>query len=586
MTRLDRVGRVFRLVVPLVLVWAVVTIPTAVWMFDHDERTVVIGAHTTTVSPTFDSYATLDFGPLLPRMRLPANGPLDLGVAIDVGDTDVSDVNELIARDAVIASQPEGEIARVRSHVVGMAIDSGLRASGVGLVATLIIAVAWHVTGRRRRAVVWWRLRHIRKTSRKEIGIAIASVVVFALALALITVPTGPEPESAASGGWRPLPEVIPGLDDSQEFDNIELSTGSATRGGVALIESALDTYRTSQKFYGDMLDRVPSIADDIRKPEEDQLVAVLISDRHDNIGMDPVVAAVAREAAAELIIDAGDDTSTGGSWEAFSINSMERAYEDFDKVGVAGNHDKGSFVRGALADAGFEVLDGEPVDVEGIRFLGASDPRSSGLTAGYAEDSGSIEQQGERLTEVACEDENVSTVVVHSPTTGDPIAHSGCVDLVISGHLHRQVGPDTVTGEEGVTTTYTNGTTGGAAYAFALGSKLRRPAEATLITYEEGHPVGLQPVHFEPSGEIHVAEYQPLVTDTSIEKDAENDSDGPAGSDDSEQRGQGEQGAPAQSEGETGGAGPDGNPTNNNSGPNGNEDQSGANGPGTNNNG
>ncbi|MDN5852601.1 MAG: metallophosphoesterase family protein [Actinomycetia bacterium] len=536
MTRLEKVGRFFRLAVPLVLVWAIVTIPTAVWMFDHDERTVVIGAHTTTVSPTFDSYATLDFGPLLPRMRLPVDAPFDLGVSIDVGDTDVNDVNELIARDAVIASQPEGEIARVRSHLVGMAIDSGLRAAGVGLVVTLMIGVAWHVTGRRRRAVVWWRLRHIRQTSRKEILIGVSSVVVFGLAITLITVPTGPEPESAASSGWRSLPAVIPGLDDSGELDNIELSTGSATRGGVALIESAIDTYRSSQQFYGDMLDRVPKIADDIRKPGEDQLIAVLISDRHDNIGMDPVVAAVAREAKAELIIDAGDDTSTGGSWEAFSINSMERAYEDFDKVGVAGNHDKGSFVRGALADAGFEVLDGEPVDVDGIRFLGASDPRSSGLTAGYAEDSGSIEEQGERLAKVACEDENVSTVVVHSPTTGDPIAHSGCVDLVISGHLHRQVGPETVTGEEGVTTTYTNGTTGGAAYAFALGSKLRRPAQATLITYEDGHPVGLQPVNFETSGQIHVADYQEIVTDDSIEKDAARRADESDESDESDQ--------------------------------------------------
>ena len=518
---LEKTGRFAELAVPLVLIWAIVTIPTALWMFDHDERTVVIGAHTTTVSPTFDAHATLDFGPLLPRMRLPADAPFGLGVAIDVGDTDVNDVNELIARDAVIASQPEGEIGRVRSHVTGMAIDSGLRAAGVGLVATLMIAVAWHVTGRERRTVVWHRLRNVRLVSRKEKSIGIASVGVFALAVVLITVPTGPEPEVAAESGWRPLPEVIPGLDDADEFESIELSTGSATRGGVALIESALDTYQTSQKFYGEMRDRVPKIADDIRKPEEDQTVAVLISDRHDNIGMDPVVAAVAREAEADLILDAGDDTSTGGSWEAFSINSMERAFEDFEKVGVAGNHDKGGFVRKALADAGFEVLDGEPVDVEGIRFLGASDPRSSGLTAGYAEDSGSIEEQGERLTKIACEDENVSTVIVHSPTTGDPIAKSGCVDLVVSGHLHRQVGPDTINGEEGVTTSYTNGTTGGAAYAFALGSKLRRPAEATLITYEDGHPIGLQPVHFETSGQISVADYQEIVTDETVENDA-----------------------------------------------------------------
>ena len=42
---------------------------------------------------------------------------------------------------------------------------------------------------------------------------------------------------------------------------------------------------------------------------------------------------------------------------------------------------------------------------------------------------------------------------------------------------------------------TYTNGTTGGAAYAIALGSKLRRDAEFTFVTYKDGRPVGIQPV-------------------------------------------------------------------------------------------
>lgn len=523
MTWRRRLGRFAKLGLPLVLVWAVVTAPTALWMFDNDHRTVVIGAHTTTVSPTFDEYATLNFGPVLPNLRVPVDQPFGLGVKIDVGDTDVDDVNELIARDAVIASQPQGEIERVRKHVIGMAVDSALRGAGVGIIITLMIAVGWHVTGRERRMLIWHRMHHLGIVSRKELLIAGASAATFAVAIALIVVPTGPEPQAAASSGWRPLDSVIPGLDDVEGLQSVQISTGSATRGGVALVQGATETYRISQQFYGDMKDSVPKIADDIRMPEEGQTVAILVSDRHDNIGMDPVVAAVARAAGAEILIDAGDDTSTGGQWEAFSINSLERAFEDFDKVAVAGNHDKGPFVVGALEDAGFEVLDGEPVDVDGIRFLGDSDPRSSGLTAGYGADSGSIVDQGERLTDVACEDGDVSTVVVHSPTTGDPIAKSGCTDLVVSGHLHRQVGPDVVTGEEGLTTTFTNGTTGGAAYAFALGSKLRRPAQATLITFEDGHPVGLQPVNFTTGGKIALEDYSPIETDTSIEKESGN---------------------------------------------------------------
>jgi hypothetical protein len=60
--------------------------------------------------------------------------------------------------------------------------------------------------------------------------------------------------------------------------------------------------------------------------------------------------------------------------------------------------------------------------------------------------------------------------------------------------------------------TTYTNGTTGGAAYAFALGYTLRRPGQVTLITYDkEGQPIGLQSVTAELTGVITVGAYTPL---------------------------------------------------------------------------
>src|SRR5699024_768346 len=69
-------------------------------------------------------------------------------------------------------------------------------------------------------------------------------------------------------------------------------------------------------------------------------------------------------------------------------------------------------------------------------------------------------------------------------------------------------------------TVTYTNASTGGAVYAFALGSKLRRPAQATLVTYRDGTPVGLQPVDFETSGEVSVQDYIPLDLDESEDQD------------------------------------------------------------------
>jgi hypothetical protein len=107
---------------------------------------------------------------------------------------------------------------------------------------------------------------------------------------------------------------------------------------------------------------------------------------------------------------------------------------------------------------------------------------------------------------------DRIATLVVHDASLGRTALDRGCTDLVVAGHLHRQVGPTRVVGENGKAGyTYTNGTTGGAAYAIAIGSKLRRDAEFTFVTYRGGRPVGIQPVTVATSGEMSVAPYVPL---------------------------------------------------------------------------
>ena len=70
-------------------------------------------------------------------------------------------------------------------------------------------------------------------------------------------------------------------------------------------------------------------------------------------------------------------------------------------------------------------------------------------------------------------EGERIATLIVHDANLGGTALARGCTDLVVAGHLHVQKGPTQVVGENGkVGYTYTNGTTGGAAYALAIGSK------------------------------------------------------------------------------------------------------------------
>ena len=493
----------------LVLLAVGVALPTAYSTFIHSERDVVIGAHEATVQPTFSGYARIDFGTLIPQMRVPSETPLGLGVDIRLGDSEITNLEQLVARDAAIAAQPQGEIASVRSTVISMLIDAAMRALGAALLAVLVAVLAWRAIGQPRRRAIWDAAHH---PQRHQVLGACGVAVVTIAALVLVAAPDRPRSDDKA---WEPIGSVFPELPSDKVLDQVEIAQGASTSGSRAIVEGALATYRTSVAFYGRLA--VSAATTVVRTPLEGETTALVVTDRHDNIGMDPVARAIADRAGARMLIDLGDDTSNGASWETFSINSLAREFRDFDIVSVAGNHDTGDTVRKQMKDKGFTVLDGKPVTIDGVRFLGSSDPRSSGLTAGYhgdpSENSISMRQQAEQLEKAACDDKKVNVIAVHSPSSGNRAAASGCADLVLSGHLHRQVGPTTVNGANGrTTTTLTTGSTGGAVYAFALGSKLRREAQVTIVTFADGKPVGLQPVSFEPGGFIQVADYSPIT--------------------------------------------------------------------------
>jgi len=494
----------------LVVLGVAVALPTAYSTFIHSERSIVIGAHDATVQPNVDGYARIDFGTLIPQIRLPSEAPLGLGVDIRLGDSEVSELNQLIARDAVIASQPQGEIAAVRSTIVSMLLDATLRGLGAALIAVIAVVLAWRAVGGARRRAIWSAARS--PSRRQVLGAASVGVVTLG-ALVLVAAPERPRSVDAA---WVPIDSVFPLLPSDPVLDQVEIVQGASTSGSKALVEGALETYRTSVSFYGRLEETARTTV--VRTPADGETTALVVTDRHDNIGMDPVARAIADQAGASMLIDLGDDTSNGASWESFSINSLAREFRDLDVVAVAGNHDTGPSVRRQMEDKGFTVLDGEAVTVDGIRFIGSSDPRSSGLTAGYSgspqANSAAIRAQDEKLTTATCEDGGVDVIAVHSPSSAKRAAATGCADLVLSGHLHRQVGPDVVAGTNGrSTTTLTTASTGGAVYAFALGSKLRRTAQVTIVTFADGRPVGLQPVSFEPGGTITVADYLPLAT-------------------------------------------------------------------------
>jgi Calcineurin-like phosphoesterase len=487
--------------------WAVIAVPVAYHAFMTDERATVIAGHDVVVSPTRDGWATFDLGALLPDVRYPTDRTL--GVTVDVGATKLDDYNALIQRYAVIASQPEGEVAKVSELLTDMAFDAMAFGAVVGLAGPAL----WLLLGPRRRREL---LRAL--TTRRTLAAGVVVAVVVGVTASRPFEDNRAEDSVAGSNTWQPIGELIPETRFSGQEARLEVQGGLITSGTKTLIQSAFDTYDTSLTFYRDLAGRAATIGPLLRQPADDETVALFVTDRHDNVGMDKVARTIGDAGGASVLFDGGDDTSTGEAWEAFSLDSLTKTFDDYDqKYAVAGNHDNGRFVSDYLADRGVTMLTGEPIKAaDGIRLLGAPDPRSSGLGSWKTITGATFDEQAQSLADAACaadeDGKRVSTVLVHDANLGRPALERGCVDLVLAGHLHLQVGPDEVVGENGRTgTTYTNGTTGGAAYAFALGSKLRRDAEVSLVTFRDGVAIGLQPVAIRTNGEIVVKDFTDL---------------------------------------------------------------------------
>lgn len=489
--------------------------------FQTSERSIAIGAHDAILRPDYTGDIVLDFGPLFPRVKLPPEDrPLGIGARIQLGDADVASLDELLARDAVIASQPEGEIAAVREAITDMWIQSAVRGAGVSTVLAVVLVGGWVALGadRRRQIAAAWSPPDRR---RAVVGGTVLAVVVAGVVVAVRSDPS----QVVDDTEWVRIVDVFPDLPSDPLVDRLEVSDGAALRSGESLIEGAIRTYQESNAFFSRLAETAEDV--ELRTPEDGQTTALVVTDRHNNIAVDPVARQLAENAEAELLINLGDDTSSGATWEEFSINSLVREFEGFDIVAVVGNHDSGH-IADHLKDHGAVVLEGEPVEVAGIRFLGDADPRSSGLTKGYTGDEkdniAAIKTVDADLTEIACDDdEEIAVVLVHSAAMARELARSGCVPLILSGHLHRQVGPDVVTPEEDEaedaeaatpgtpTVTLTIGSTGGAIYAFALGTGLRREAQVAVVTFEDGLPVGLQLVDIQPGGTITPQPYATL---------------------------------------------------------------------------
>src|SRR5665811_1823620 len=125
-------------------------------------------------------------------------------------------------------------------------------------------------------------------------------------------------------------------------------------------------------------------------------------------------------------------------------------------------------------------VLEGEVVEVDGVRILGDADPRATRIGVGTTlvgdED---VTDLSSRLAQTACDDaEGVDLLLVHDPSAGDDALAQGCVPAQLSGHLHRRIGPAWL----GHGTRYVSSSTAGAALGATTIGPLNGIAELTVL--------------------------------------------------------------------------------------------------------
>lgn len=246
----------------------------------------------------------------------------------------------------------------------------------------------------------------------------------------------------------------------------------------------------------------VPEDADS--QPVDADLVPLLVvSDLHCNVGMARAITAVAELSGAQAILDAGDTTMNGTSVERFCVSAFaDAAPRGVPYVISTGNHDSAETGAQARA-AGMTVLDGEVVEVAGVRILGDADPnetRPGQATRATGEET--PQEAGMRLADVACA-ADVDLLLIHTPYVGSTTLDRGCAPVQVSGHLHRRVGPV----QHGLGMRYGSASTAGAVEGELTIGPLRGVAQMTVLRFdpEARRMVDLRVVTLAPSGAVEV---------------------------------------------------------------------------------
>jgi predicted phosphodiesterase len=172
-------------------------------------------------------------------------------------------------------------------------------------------------------------------------------------------------------------------------------------------------------------------------EPSTNTIRLLHVSDLHLNPSAWPLIKAVSDQFDVGAVIDTGDIADHGSSPESVYVSGIGTL--DLPYVYVRGNHDSAETEAAVRAQPNAVVLDGTPVDVAGLRFLGLPDPRFTPdqTTRGENSDDMVLRQttQLDALAKIAHPAPDV--LVLHDPSEVEVL--DGAAPLVLAGHAHQR---------------------------------------------------------------------------------------------------------------------------------------------------
>lgn len=387
--------------------------------------------------PSFASDSVIEVDPIGTLELDTHRAPVTLHVTVRSFDVEgvrdiVSDPTALSGLDESIEDDLQGVLVRAAIRAAVVAVLGGALAAGLML----------------------------RSVRRGLLGAATALVAVIATyGLAALTFDSNAVREPTYTGLLATAPQLVGTAEDiASNFDAYGDQLASIVTNVGALYNATLS---------------LPTF-----QPTDNTTRVLHVSDLHLNPAAWDVIDAVAEQYDVDVIVDSGDIADHGTPLEnayVESISDLGRPY-----VYVKGNHDSVATAAAVAAQDNAVVLDDEPVEVAGLRFVGAPDPRFTPdqTTRGTTDED--ILEGTEELADLAGDlDQPADVLVYHDPTHAE--LFDGVAPLVLSGHAHKR---STYVLDEG-TRVMVEGSTGGAG--------LR------ALENEDPTPVMLSVLYFDP---------------------------------------------------------------------------------------